>query len=339
MNRFTNINIKKEYKKILRNLIISILIIIVAFGFKYWENAIIKEANKDMTDLNSIIVSSSEKTYKKAYLDVKSIPYKFAIYQDTTDSYYIVSDGTYLYVVYMSTTDFNKLNIDSIYDTAIRVEGITKKTTDDVKELAIESYNELMEYEEDKLSLEDFDNYFGSVYLDMTEIDSAVASVQFVLFILFFIVGIILFIVNITKLIKFKNVVKKLGGEQIDELDNEMNSDNAFYYKKANLYLTDNYIINFAGYLRIISYKDILWMYPFEQRTNGIKTAKSIRILTNKGKTYTISNVDVITKNSKEIYNEIWNTILSKNNNILTGYTKENIKAMNDKVKEIKRKK
>ena len=32
----------------------------------------------------------------------------------------------------------------------------------------------------------------------------------------------------------------------------------------------------------------------------------------------------IVTKEKKEIYDEIWNTIASKNTNILLGYTKEN---------------
>lgn len=39
------------------------------------------------------------------------------------------------------------------------------------------------------------------------------------------------------------------------------------------------------------------------------------------------------------MYNEIWNTILDKNNKITTGYTKENIKYFNKIKKEIKKNK
>ena len=38
----------------------------------------------------------------------------------------------------------------------------------------------------------------------------------------------------------------------------------------------------------------------------------------------TMPEMSIITKEKKEIYDEIWNTIASKNTNILLGYTKEN---------------
>lgn len=46
--------------------------------------------------------------------------------------------------------------------------------------------------------------------------------------------------------------------------------------------------------------------------------------------------LSILLLRKKEIYNEIWNTILSKNDKIVTGYTKENIRLMNQKIKEIK---
>lgn len=340
---FTNVNIKKEQGKRIGRLIIALLLIAISLGCKYWEIKTIEKANKNITDLNSIIVSSDDKGNKKAYLDAQSIPYKFAVYDDTSksyysNSYYIVSDDKYLYIVYMSPSDFSKLNKEDIYDNPIRIEGVTKFTTKDIKKLAISAYNRSVENDEDKITLADFDNYFGSVYLD-TIVDSPVANIQFCLFLLFMLVGVITLITQLVPLISFKSRISKLEGVSLDELDKEMNSKDAFYYEKAHLYLTDHYIINFGGMFRIIRYEDILWMYPFEQRTNGIKTSQSIKVLTNDGKTSTIATIDVITKKKKEAYEEIWSSILEKNNTMLLGYTKENIDEMKQKVKEIKKSK
>lgn len=159
------------------------------------------------------------------------------------------------------------------------------------------------------------------------------------LFLLVFLVGLTTLIISLVNLLRYNGKIKKLGDVKISEIDNEMNNPNSFNYEKANLFLTENYIINFYGGLNILSYKDIMWMYPFEQRMNGIKTCQSIKVLMNNGKTYNIANIDLVTKSKKEIYNEIWDTIISKNSTMLIGYTKENIKAMKDKVNEIKRNK
>lgn len=336
MKRFTNGNIKKEYQKKYVGIVISILIIAVSFIFLYLEGKATEELNSEMIDLNSIIVGSESKVDKKSYINAESIPYKFAGYDDTTDSYYIVFDEKYMYITYMTEEQFEDLNNEDIYENPIRIEGITKTTTNDVKEIAIEAYNDNMENEEDKLTIDDFENYFGSIYLDMTVSTSSVSDIYLLIFVLLLFIGVIYLLVAIIQLIKFNSGIKKTDETQIDELDNEMNKDSAFYYEKAHLYLTDNYIINFGGTFRVIKYQDILWMYPFEQRVNGIKTAQSIRVLVNNGKTYTIASIELITKKKKEVFNEIFNTILSKNNQMLVGYTNENIKLMKDRVKEIK---
>lgn len=338
MKKFTNENIQKERKKKIRNLIISILLIVIAVLCKYWEQQEIDKANKNIQDLNSIILSKEDKTDKKAYIDAKNIPYKFAVYDDTTDSYYIISDGQYLYIAYMSTFDFNRLNTETISEKPIRIEGITKETTKDIKELAVNAYNRSMQNEEDKITLADFENYFGSVYLNMTMDDSQVAFLPFMLFFLLMLFGIIFLIAYLIEWIKYNRSIKKLDDYQISTIDQEVNASSAFYYEKAHLYLTEHYIINFSGALTALRYEDILWMYPFIQRTNGIKTSQSIKVLANDGKTYTIAVMDIVTKAKKEAYDEIWNTIIQKNPNIVTGYTKENIKAMKEKVKEIKKK-
>lgn len=149
-------------------------------------------------------------------------------------------------------------------------------------------------------------------------------------------IGNVLLIINIIVLIRVILSIKKIDGIKVNELDNEMNNSKSFYYSKVHLYLTENYIINFKGIFRAIKYSDILWMYPYEVRQNGVRTSKCIKILVNNTKTYIIATIGVYTKKSKAVYDEIWETIVRKNPNMLLGYTSENIKAMNKKTKEIK---
>ncbi len=339
MNKIKNANVKKEYRKKIRMVIIGLLLMIAGFGCFLWYEETIKKAEENITDLNSIIVSKEkDKTNKVSYINAQTIPYKFAVYDDTTDSYYIVCDDRFMYIVYMSTADYNKLNHESIETTPIKIKGVTKQTTKDIKELAIDAYNDGLE-EAEKLTLADFNDYFGEVYLDLTVENSVTAGLQAVLFILLLLFGNVIFLIGLFQVFGFIRGFKKLDSMQIEELDNEMSEKEAFYYGKAHLYLTRNYIINFGGTFRVIPYKDLLWMYRFEQRTNGVKTAQSLKVLTNEGKTYSIANMDLVTKKSKEIFEEIWNTIAKKNENILLGYTKENIRAMREKVKEIKKNK
>ena len=107
-------------------------------------------------------------------------------------------------------------------------------------------------------------------------------------------------------------------------LKDKKDDADAFYYEKTHLYLTKNYIINFQGRFKVIEYRDVIWMYAMNYRTNGIKTSQSINIMDVKGKVTSIATINIVTKERKEVYDEIWNTIASKNTNILLGYTKEN---------------
>lgn len=325
MNSFTNINIKNQYKKTIIYFVISIILIILSIVFYAWKCSIIKTSRVQDKSLNDIIINEkNEKDFKSAYINNVSNPVKFAIDKENNNAYYIVNDGKYLYVIYMNEEKYQSI-IQS--KSEVKIEGITKYPTKDVKELAIEKFNDDKD-ENDKISLVDYDNYFGDVYLDMEESESSIAIFQIFLVVITIIPGIIIFIVNLAKIINFNKIKSKYS---IKELDNEMNDKNSFYYNKANLYLTPNYIINFSGKLFIIKYIDIDWIYPNITKTNGIKTAKSIILITKENKAYNISNLSNLTRKSKEIYDEIWDTIVSKNSDMLVGYTEENIKAYKDK--------
>lgn len=325
MNSFTNINIKNQYKKTIIYFVISIILIILSIVFYAWKCSIIKTSRVQEKSLNDIIINEkTEKDYKSAYINNVSNPVKFAIDKENNNAYYIVNDGKYLYVIYMNEEKYQSIIQNK---SEVKIEGITKYPTKDVKELAIEKFNDDKD-ENDKISLVDYDNYFGDVYLDMEESESSIAIFQIFLIVITIIPGIIIFIINLVKIINFNKIKSKYS---IKELDNEMNDKNSFYYDKANLYLTPNYIINFSGKLFIIKYTDIDWIYPNITKTNGIKTAKSIILITKGNKTYNISNLSNLTRKSKEIYDEIWDTIVSKNSDMLVGYTEENIKAYKDK--------
>lgn len=74
-----------------------------------------------------------------------------------------------------------------------------------------------------------------------------------------------------------------------------MNSEEAFYYTKLKLYLTKDYIVNINGAFKAIKYSDILWMYFFEQRVNGMKTNQAIKVFTNDGKTSIVALINITT--------------------------------------------
>ncbi len=336
---FTNKAVEKERKKQKIFLYIGILFIIIMGIFFFYGNKVVEDAEKNKDSMHNVILKKdSENFNKKAYLNVHTTPYKFAVYNDTADAYYFVMDDKYMYVTYMTSADYNMLNKEDIKTNPAKVEGVTKKTPDDIKKLAIDAYNEAMENEEDKLTLNDFDNYFGSIYLDMTQSDEAIGDFQYLMGVIFGILGLVMFIIFIIYKMSFKKGVKKLDSSEITKIDMEMNDPEAFYYEKAHLFLTKNYIINFAGIFNVINYKDIIWIYPFVMRTNGIKTSQSIMVVTKDGKAKKVADIDVFTKAKKEIFDEIFNTIASKNDKIIIGYDKESQMKAKEELKKYKNK-
>ena len=45
------------------------------------------------------------------------------------------------------------------------------------------------------------------------------------------------------------------------------------------VYLTDRYLLSYAGGVKLIELNDIVWVYPFITKQNGITTSKSIYVV------------------------------------------------------------
>ena len=312
MKKFTNQNVLKEIKNINKIIIIGIIILVFGIALGLWGGYEIDKTSENAKSFSELLLSDEEKENQIAKLDVTHVPYQFAV-QDGNDNSY--------YVAYMPTSTFNSLNREDISENPGKIEGMTKLATREIKELAVEAYNDAIEDENYKITVADYDNYFGSVYLDASE-DALldVGSLQMT----GCMICLIILLTGIIKKVHFNISVKKMDEDLIEKLDNEMNDTDAFYYEKTHLYLTKNYIINFQGRFKVIEYRDVIWMYAMNYRTNGIKTSQSINIMDVKGKVTSIATINIVTKEKKEVYDEIWNTIASKNTNILLGYTKEN---------------
>ena len=328
MVEFRNESMKKARKRKNRNLLICILVIIIGIVCFLTSVEVDKKVDSEKQDMNTLILSA-EREDKKAYLSVAEIPFAFAEDNDGINRYYIVTDGQYLYITYMSPAKFEELNKEDIIQNPIEIEGITKQIPSDIKGFALDAYNEGLE-EEYQISEEDFNKYFGDIYLDTTLEYTEMSSMLVLLGLIISLIGIIAFIIVLIEKLSFSSTMQKMEIDEIEKLDDEMNDSSAFYYEKADLCLTNNFVVNFGGKFTILEYKDIVWMYVQERRTNGIKTSKSIKAMTKDGKVHTIATIEFITKAKKETFDEIWNTICVKNPNVAIGYTKENIKQMKE---------
>lgn len=328
MKEFNNKNIEKSYQKILNLLYVSLFLFVL--GGVFIGYSVFKNEKVEPIFLDDIIVNDpKEDVY--CYVDIISEPVLFAEYSDSVKKAYFVEDENYLYVVIMNDNTYNDI-ISKEYP--VKLTGYTQYATEDLKEVAIDTMNEGLEEEQFKTS--DYEDLFGSVVLDLDTNPLFFNDVLIVIGVLLGFVAIIILIVFVWISIFYKKGLKKLTVEEKEKIAKEVNDEkNAFFYQKANLYLTEHYLINLTNRFEVISYKDIVWMYPFILKQYGFKTCQSIIVVTKDGKKHTIAYMNVITKANKEIYQEIYDTILEKNSKILNGFNKEN----KDKVKEITNKK
>ncbi len=329
MKEFENKTIEKTYQKIQMVLYVGLFILfigVILFGY-----SIYKADSVTKTPMYELIANNQEENLY-GYIDIDSEPYEFAYYEDDPNHVYFVTDENRIYIAQMSSETYEKIK-NATYP--IRVEGSTVFADDSLKEVAIESYNEIMEEEEYMLSLEDFDSVFGSIYLNLETTPLTTNDIMLVVGFMLGIIGLIVVIVGVFQKVRYKKQLKKLSLEEKIKIQKELQDEKkSFYYEKAQVYLTENYILNLAHVFEAIPYKDVLWIYPYELRYYGFKTAQSIYLITKDGKKHIIASMSVVTKSSKEAMEEIYQTILKKNPKILNGFTKEN----RQKIKELTKK-
>lgn len=333
MNKFENKIIKKEIRKVnlyffyfIFFLIICILVILI--GTRQNNN------NKDnYVYLNDVIESKNNKENLNTYLDIADTPYSIAKYENEEDhAFYIVFDNRYFYIAYLNDDIYNKLNVENLSDNPIRIYGTTAKIPDEVKDIALEVYNEGLD-EENQIEMEDFNSYFGEVYLNNASLKKG-NNTYYIISIIPLIISLSTLIIFIIKKIKIKKVINSLSEEEIEKIEKEIDEEGTTFYSKYHLILTKNYIITFNSNLNIIKYNELIWIYENRVKQYGITTNIFIFIMTNKGKTINLINTDGITKKAKNIRKEIIEQITNKNNNILVGMNKKNKEEIKNILKD-----
>lgn len=155
---------KNNKKTIIINTVFTVLIIAGILIISI--NIIKRNNNKKVSYLNDIIESNFNKHNKDTYLTIKSISQKFAI--NKKNAYYFASDGKYNYVVYLTEKKANELFKKDLENKPVKLYGISKNTSNKLKEIAIESYN--TNNEDKKITISDYYSYFGDVYLDSVNV-------------------------------------------------------------------------------------------------------------------------------------------------------------------------
>lgn len=324
MNVVSSPTIRASLKKIRVFLIFGFFFLAVAIGLGAWAYMLSMEQS-DAINLNSLIIDKVKES-KFAKVEVASVPYAFAEYDNTTEKYYFVFDQEDLmYVVYLPRDVYYKLDNETILENPMVIEGMTKPIPEDIRKLAIEVYNEANE--EEFLTDENFENYLGSIYLDVTEKPNN-NTAQLIFAIVSGVFSLLFIFLSFFTRIRSKKVVRKFSEEEWKKIESELESSETISYKSLNLHFTENYIVVLSSGIDIFSYKDILWMYPYVLKQYGITTNKDIILVTSDKKRHSIANVSNFSKKSRKEYDDIMSFIHAKNPNCLVGYTKENIQEM-----------
>ena len=155
---------------------ISLIILSLIFLFVFWR----KEDNlhKQSIRLYEITSKGALKEKVNAYIEASYIVTNIANYkEDQKNSFFVIFADNVQYLVYMKNKDAKKIN-DYLLNNpnkTYRLYGVTKKITDDIKEYGksfLKTYldnNHQHEKEEENnhvVTNDDFDHYFGYVYLD-----------------------------------------------------------------------------------------------------------------------------------------------------------------------------
>ena len=341
----------KIQKKLKRNngiLIGAIILFLLMIGMIIWIYMIQNAKLEDPHSMHDVIASGVERENVYAKMDAQLLTECFATYGDgssTDKRYYFASDGTYTYILNLTVSQFNEMKTiyeftydaseDAIVPDPIEVTGVTAFIPTDIREIAIDAYNEMME--EELLTEENFDEYIGSMCIQVGTTPRDNYVWQFVIAFTAGVMGIALLFIYLNYHFTTKKTLKKYAN-QMDEIYQEVEAEETNIYNKEKLYITKNYLLDLNTGLNIIKLSEIEWMYPHEYRRNGIST-KSIVVVTSDGKRSQISKMEVISKKAKETFDEIYNKISEKTPNAMNGYTKENIKAMKEKDKERKQNK
>lgn len=317
-----NIEVKKGL------LITAIVILLASLAFE-----LLAFVNMKNTTKEAVPFLEAKDTNVYSYIDVELMTDCFAKYTEgnnTLEEVHFVFDENYIYIASINNKYEKELKdiYEYTYDEdenakkpeSVRIYGYTTSIPTELKNLAVESYNDF--FGTDLMTSSNFYDVMGMYYLNTEKSPSEDFLWQSIIIGMFAIVGIVLLLRH-NKMVKITKNTLNNYATRIENIKMDINDANTIYYKAAKIYLMKDYLINFANGFELYEYKDIVWIYPHELRQNGFLTQKSIYVVTNDAKVHIIANLGTSKKNMA-IFNELYENLHLRIPNALYGYTKEN---------------
>ena len=333
---------EKEFKKNIKvktgTLIIGLIMLALGIGLEIFAYLHMKNTTE-----NPIILEDANKEGEYVCLNVESMTDYFATYgteKKASQKVYFLFDDKYMYMANLNENGLKEL--ESIMEYAysedenkekpepIKVCGITTFIPSKLKSLAINAYNEMAD--EKILTNSNFESYLTDFYINTEGGPKEDIIWQSLLIGCLSLPGIALIFSYLKNAKMTKATLSKFTNE-MDRIKSDACAPDTLYEKKASIYLTKDYIINFATGFEIYNYNEIIWIYPYEFRQNGVITQKSIYVVTNDSKVHVIANMPTSKKNNIR-YDEIYESLLLKVPNALHGYSKENVQKSKEMYKK-----
>ena len=319
----TNYFVKEISSK--KNLIIGVVIIILSVLLGVVSYFVVRNPE-------AIFLDKVEGDYEYAKVEVALLDRYFA--SEKTDSvekkYYLAYDKhNRPYVVVLDEENYNLLK--EIQDYSLSDEEKDAPTPviiyGDSQSIPDEAYQYLHEFintgEDEDVSMEDMKNAVGKYYLNTyynPHEDIMFVMVFWSIFIFFGLVLVISYFIRIAKL--KKTLVK--DREIIDKISQDLEMNSGTHNKRCKIFMNNNYIVSYHNEIKIIDIKNIIWLYPFEIRQNGIVTNKTIYVITNEGKSNIFVSINTLSKKNKIAFEEVYQELMNRTPNALHGYSKEN---------------
>lgn len=329
MNVYKNIKCKKSM------LVIGIILFVVFMGL-----GLLIYSGEVNAEYEVLTKNTSENVYAKLNVSLLDSAFATETLDGKEKDYYIAFDeNDNPFIIVLDKSGLESLR--KIQEYTLSETEIEKPNPVMVYGNVSKSDTEVFKYLQEFLKDEDGNTYtidelksvVGENYLDTTWDNKEEGIFALILFGVFSLSGLILIIVYFVRNKKSKKILEEYERE-LEKIEEDVKSGKGIHNKKCKVYLTDRYLLSYAGGVKLIELNDIVWVYPFITKQNGITTSKSIYVVTNNGKSNVVTVVNTWGKKNKASFEELYQDIINKVPNVLVGYSKENM----EKAKEMYKK-
>ena len=278
---------------------------------------------RNLKDYNELIVNGTEQEGELVSVTLSELPYLVATYEDqgVEDKYYILVDQhDMMYVALLSDQTYKEVEKQRKEKSTYTLTGQIYNTPQELKDIIIDMYRETGK---DQVNTVNFDNYFGTTYLNTNK--QKYSTVISVISVVIFILGLLTVIAGGMLVFSVVRTRMTLGKISSDTLNSELEMTELSKFQKAKIYITPHYLVSVYLGLRVVKLEEILWAY-ISHSNNHIKMAR-LTIHLKGGKRIETMKCKMW---MEDILREAMEELLKKKPELLVGYSYENLTAYND---------